>query len=330
MLQSQLYQQYLVYKQQYPKLRDKRLAQKIGISEGELLVLRLGSAAVSLPPACMHQILVEMCSLGYLLCVNRNNQAISESKGYFTTQALGANEILLSSDTTSLIIDSTQVSHIFALSATKQHANNKQFHANSTQRHSLQLCNASGYVVAKIYLEEPDKTTSFTSLTSKFTANTPVITFKQQEHIYKAPEPLDQALAEQLRNCADIAALVKLLSVKNYSLSTSCIDVVTQVEHLEIVNLLTSASDEDTPIIVKVSNSNAISIYSGTVVRTKATNGCFNVLDERFHLHLYQEKIASVYKIQLACNFANLEILESATSTGEIVSQLIKISSLLI
>ena len=66
----------------------------------------------------------------------------------------------------------------------------------------------------------------------------------------------------------------------------------------------------DNLLLAAVTNSTAVQIYIGSIDNLSAANGCFNIVDDDFHLHMYN-KVAVVYKIVLDLKTCKITLLQS-------------------
>ena len=138
-----LYQQY----KQTTKLREKRIADKIGVSEGMLLVARMQHDVLYLNNQHLQDILENTVSLGRLICVVRNNACISEAIDSFNFTPQSGNLCNLHTQRFSLHLNTYQDLHVFAI------------HNYAEKKFSLQICDPYGYVTTKLHLK-PEKTVS--------------------------------------------------------------------------------------------------------------------------------------------------------------------------
>ena len=69
-------------KQEHPHLTTSNAAEKLGVSEMELLATKIGNGVTRLQPL-FKEILSEIESLGKVMALTRNNECVHERKGIY-------------------------------------------------------------------------------------------------------------------------------------------------------------------------------------------------------------------------------------------------------
>ena len=153
-------------------------------------------------------------------------------------------------------------------------------------------------------MTEASNQEAYQALLARFTA------IEQQdwiEPIAAVPEPaarpdseIDVAGLEAawrgLKDTHDFHALLKRFDVRReQAMRLVADDLATSVANDAPRRILEAARDSGCEIMVFVGNRVCIQIHTGPVHTLKAIPGWFNVLDERFNLHLNEEAIASCW-----------------------------------
>ena len=84
--------------------------------------------------------------------------------------------------------------------------------------------------------------------------------------------------------------------------------------------VLEQAQKRKLPIMVFVGNDGIIQIHTGEVENVVEARGWFNVMDEKFNLHINQDEIASAYVVKKPTTDGTVTSLEIFNKTGENVA----------
>jgi putative hemin transport protein len=74
------------------------------------------------------------------------------------------------------------------------------------------------------------------------------------------------------------------------------------------------------PIMIFVGNDGIIQIHTGEVERLSEARGWFNILDERFNLHIKQDEIASAWVVKKPTSDGIVSSVELFNKAGENVA----------
>ena len=134
----ELKQRWLALLQQEPKLRIRDAAEKLEVSELELLEIQLGAEVVRLRPEAK-KMMAALHKLGRVMSLVRNDACVHESKGCFAEYSGGEADVGLFLGEQDLRMFFRHWCHIYAL------------HQND--RHSIQVFDQSGMAIIKIYAQ---------------------------------------------------------------------------------------------------------------------------------------------------------------------------------
>jgi putative hemin transport protein len=90
-----------------------------------------------------------------------------------------------------------------------------------------------------------------------------------------------------------------------------------QVPHDAYQDVLRKASETKLPIMVFVGNEGIIQIHSGEVEKIVEARGWFNVLDEKFNLHIKEDEIGSNWIVKKPTDDGIVSSLEIFNRKGE-------------
>ena len=285
-----LYQQY----KQTTKLREKRIADKIGVSEGILLVARMQHDVLYLNNQHLKDILQHTVSLGRLICVVRNNACISEAIDSFNFTPQSGNLCNLHTQRFSLHLNTHQDLHVFAI------------HNHEEKKFSLQICDPYGCLITKLHLK-PQKTVSdFVQFTQGLQTKLPdnIFTYydcQEFDHNHYIQN------YSHIKSLGDIAGLVAKNKINLAHIPCSARE---ESSYQDMVTMIKHTASIDNLLLAAVPNGTAVQVHIGSINNLSSTNNCFNIVDTDFHLHMYN-KVAVVYKIVLDLKTCKITLIQS-------------------
>lgn len=300
------------------------LAERIGVSECELLASACGSAAeiaVTRLHAAWPELLKKLPRLGLVKTVTRNAHAVIEVEGtYDNVEFFGS--MGQSVSTIDLRIFAQRWAHGFAVREETKRGVSR----------GLQFFDAAGTAIHKVYLRESSDHAFFDVLVAEHTAvdQSPV------QRVDAAPDAPATATDAEV----DVAALrtawlamtdtheffgllrtFRLARTQALRLAGMALATPVAIESLEKV--LFRAAGEGLPIMVFVGNRGIIQIHSGPVVRVKAMGPWINVLDPGFDLHVRTDRIASAWVVRKPTRDGVVTALEIYDGAGEQIALLV-------
>ncbi|MEQ8327045.1 MAG: ChuX/HutX family heme-like substrate-binding protein, partial [Parvibaculum sp.] len=135
-----------------PKLRARNLAEKLGISEAELVALGSAQATVTRLRPEWTAIIGAVGGLGRVMALTRNESVVHERKGVYGALEGGAHVGLIVGDDIDLRIFFSQWKSGFAQVERME---------DDTTRRSLQFFDAQGTAIHKIYQTDKTDTAAF-------------------------------------------------------------------------------------------------------------------------------------------------------------------------
>lgn len=290
---------YEEYKSKNPKARIRTVADALGVSELELLEISPVKELTYLGDN-FKGILQDMHELGEVMALTRNEHAVHETKGVYgnvsfmekAPMGLAHNEII------DLRYFMTNWAHVYAV----------VFESGKRVMHSIQIFDKYGDAVHKIYATKGTDLDAYDALVKRYRVFTP----RDKESIALKVE---KQVTEELTVDIDVAAFQKeWLEMKDthdffgmlrkYKLSrqqafrNAPAGTTYQVEKNSIVKMLEAVAENQTPIMVFLGNAACLQIYSGEVKKLVDMNGWYNVLDNKFNLHLKLESINEAWVVK--------------------------------
>lgn len=305
-----------------PKLRIRNAAASLGVSEGELLATRIGDGVSRLRPD-FRGILAAIPSLGRVMALTRNDDAVHERKGVYLNPSLNQGPVgLFVGADIDLRIFWHGWAHAFAvLEPGKDGA-----------RYSLQFFGSDGEAVHKVYLIAESDAGAYHDLVERFRSEdqTPVMAIAPA-HLER-PEQPDAAIDTDglragwlaLNDTHDFHLLLRQFGVSR----TQALRLAPQGGYAvalapsAVRAVITAASTEQCPIMVFVGNKGMLQIHTGTVTKLMDVPDWFNVIDPDFNLHLREGAIASAWVVRKPSSDGIITAIECFDAKGNQIVQL--------
>ena len=319
---NDLYLAWQVLRSEQPRLRARDAAERLAVSEAELVACRLGVDAVRLRPDWAG-LLPALGKLGYVMALTRNEHCVHERKGFYrevTVTANGQMGLVVSADIDLRLFLGGWAS-VFAI---------EEQTSKGTQR-SIQVFDRQGTAVHKVFLTEDSQLQAWSPLLERFAA--------AEQSAFLDLQPLPQAAAAQADALIDAAALrVGWAALKDthhfFALLKKHGTSRTQALRLagrewaeplhvsELPKLLEQAGVREVPIMVFVGNRHCIQIHSGPVSNLRWMDSWFNVLDAAFNLHLKTPGVVELWRVRKPSSDGVITSWEAFDANGELVVQL--------
>ena len=304
-----------------PRLRARDLAAKLGISEAELVALgRDDAEATRLKPEWF-SIIEDVSSLGYVMALTRNESCVHERKGVYGKVEGNSRVALIVGDDIDLRIFLTNWRFGFGVVESTEHG----------VRRSLQFFDASGDAIHKIYLTDQSDVAAFDRLVAKWAADE-----RRAPLAIEAAPGRDAALSDSeidvagfraawdaLKDTHEFHGLLNKFKVQRVQgLRLAGIDRAMPVDVATVQRVFGNAAARETPIMVFVGNPGMIQIHTGPVSNLKPMGPWFNVLDEKFNLHLREDRIASAWIVWKPTEDGVVTSFELFDADGEVIAML--------
>ncbi len=296
--QTNLKERYIEFKKENPKVRIKDAAEKLGVSEGELLATSVGENVVKLKDN-FKELLHDLHTLGYVMALTRNDEIVHERKGVYEnaqTEMPHGMALFVNPDI-DLRIFTKCWHHGFAAEVENP---------RGTLR-SIQIFDQDGTAVHKVYLTDKSDLSAYEKLVEKYKSEDQTTTLEMTTKPEKKADRPDSEIDvegfrkawEEMKDTHDFFPMLGKFKVgRKQALRLADEKFVTEVPADSYKWLLEKASERQVPIMVFVGNDGIIQIHTGEVEKVVEARGWFNVLDEKFNLHINQEEIGSAYVVR--------------------------------
>lgn len=298
-----------------PKLRIRDAARQLGISEAELLATGTGITVTRLE-GDWKAFLVEVATLGKVMALTRNDDAVHERKGVY-------NNITFQGPVGTALNEDIDL-RLFMMNW------GSGFAVNENDRLSYQFFDKSGAATHKIYCTEDSNTEAYHALTEKYKAaeQSPVVTVTP--YPVATPEKADNeidvpAFREAWKGIKDTHEFFGMLGKHGVSrlqaMRLAPPEFVKATDNDIARKMLQLASERKVPIMVFVGNKGCIQIHTGEVHKVMEAGPWYNVLDPDFNLHLRESAIAHTFIVKKPSVDGIVTSIEVYDQKGEMIVQ---------
>lgn len=304
-----------------PHLRIRDAAETLGVSEAELLATDCGETVTRLEPKFI-EILQDFHTLGRIMALTRNDEIVHERKGEYKnveisdghrTMGLAVNEDI------DLRIFFSNWHFAFAVTSDSPRGRMRSF----------QFFDCAGTAIHKVFLTGQSDVSAYEKLVEKYKSGDRSRTVNIQPKPLKPAEKPDAKIDveglrkswAQLKDTHDFFPMLRKFGVaRQQALRLADEEMAREVDANAYKFVLEEASRRALPIMVFVGNSGIIQIHTGTVEKVLEARGWFNVMDERFNLHINQDKIKRAWIVKKPTEDGIVTSLELFNEAGESVA----------
>lgn len=317
MEKSTLFQRYQALKAEQPKTYARDLASLLSVSEAELTHARTLDDAVTLRPD-FTALLPALAAVGETKSITRNAWAVHEQVGRYDNLHLGNHgALILNPRALDLRFFPAKWKSAFAL------------HEKTARgdRHSIQIFDAQGDAVLKIYTTPQSDMAAWQTLIAGFTVeNAAELHISSPEVEASDPQP-DCALVEQeWRGMTDVHQFFGLLKRHNISRQQAFRavpdDLAQQVDNGALSELLEMAQKDANEIMIFIGNRGCVQIFTGVVEKLMPMDNWLNIFNPTFTLHLMADAIAESWVVRKPTKDGIVTSLELFAADGTQIAQL--------
>ncbi|MGV3461711.1 MAG: hemin-degrading factor [Flavobacterium sp.] len=304
-----------------PNMRIRNAAEKLGVSEAELLATQVGETVTRLRPE-FAAILTEVEKLGRVMALTRNDECVHERKGVYLNPDF-------SSPHAGLFVGEDIDLRIFLSAWDKAFAVVEK--GEDRDKKSLQFFGKDGLAIHKIYTTKDSNDDAFDVIVDQFRSDNQ----STEETTIAVPLNIDEKPDSEIDVDGFKAAWINLKDTHEFFgmlrkfgvTRTQALRLAPTEEHAHkiekdaIVKMLEGAAAQKLPIMCFVGNRGNIQIHTGLVRKTMWHNQWFNVLDPDFNLHLDMDKIAQTWIVRKPTEDGVVTAIEVFNEMGEIIVQ---------
>jgi putative hemin transport protein len=278
-----------------PKIRDRDLADKLRISEAQLVAAYVGIDVTRIA-AHPDEIMPRLTGLGEVMALTRNRSCVIEKVGVFDNYRSGKHAAMVLNDAIDTRMFPSHWVMAFAI----------ERKTDTGVRRSIQVFDAAGDAVHKIFLREGSDIEHWQMLVAEIESDDQSQTVdcaprKPVEVAKGNPEKLD-ILRQEWAKMTDTHQFMRLTSKLRMNRLGAYRSVgapfVRALEPESVNDMLKAVQQSGTEIMVFVGNMGCIEIHGGPIETLKAMGPWQNVLDPEFNLHLRADHIAEVWAVE--------------------------------
>lgn len=318
---ASLKERYLELKNAQSGLRARNIAELLGISEAELLLLNDDANVTVLKPQ-PEDILKQVIKLGEVMALTRNDNCVHERKGIYDNASFFSHGAMKQGLFVNPDIDLRLFMNHWHLCFGVVEPNDKG------DRKSLQFFDKSGTAAHKIYVTTKSDESAYNTLVEEFRVD------EQPESIMVEaydPKPNDQPDSdidwdglrttwEKLKDTHDFFPMLRKFKVgREQALRHIGNDFAYRVDNDASRRILQLARDNECEIMVFVGNRGCIQIHTGPVNKLLEHGSWYNVMDPMFNLHLNEEGIHHTWVTKKPTVDGTVTALEVFDKDGELI-----------
>lgn len=302
-----------------PRLRTKQAAEKLGVSEVELLASTCDGEQVHRLQGPWDELIKQLETLGYVMALTRNESAVHEKKGIYQNFEMGSH--------VGLVLDENIDLRLFLK---RWHIGFAATVANPRGTlYSLQFFDKHGIAVHKVYLMNEEHRDKYNQLVKDYAhpEQSPMIEVEggpeAEEELPDEEVDAKAFLVEwaELEDTHDFYPLMKKYGLtRTQALRLGEEEFTRRVPKNSTHKMLKMAAEREVPIMVFVRSPGVIQIHSGPVHKIKKSGNWLNVLDPEFNLHLREDHIKHSWVVQKPTEDGIVTSLEVFDEEGEAIA----------
>ncbi|MCQ9616156.1 hemin-degrading factor [Paenalcaligenes niemegkensis] len=300
-------------KAQDPKARIRTLAEKMAVSEMELVAAGCGDIQSTLLREPAQDIFKELGSLGRVMALTRNPWCVHERHGRY--------EEIRAGKTMGIVLGPDIDLRLFF-------ANWKSTWAvNDNGRQSIQFFDKAGGALHKVYCTGETDMEAYRLLVEKYTDTDAVWPEPQALPDKKTETVTPDALPLRtdwlaLKDTHEFHGLLQKHKASRLdALAAVGTDLAQEVAVDTAERMLQAVARQNIAFMCFVGNGGLIQIHSGPISQLRRTGPWFNVLDPHFNLHLDTTAIASSWIVNKPSKDGWVTSLECYADNGEMIAQ---------
>ncbi len=300
------------------RLRERDLADKLGISEAQLVAAHIGHGVTRIK-ADLDPLFAAFERLGEVMALTRNPSCVIEKVGKYENYSPGAHAALVVNENIDLRMFPRIWVHAFAV----------EKHTNSGIRRSIQVFDGAGDAVHKVHLRDGSNLEAWDAIVEELRHEdqSDILAVKDREPVESAKGDVDKAdkLRDEWDKLTDTHQFMQLTrKLKMNRLGAYRIAGAPYARKLApkvVETLLHRAAATSVPLMIFVGNRGCIEIHTGPVQRIVEMGPWINVLDPGHDLHLRKDHIAEVYVVTKNTRRGPAISIEAFGADGALIAQ---------
>lgn len=302
-----------------PKTRTRDQATRLGISEAQLVAASCGRGVTRIA-AHPDQVMAAAQKLGEVMALTRNESCVHEKVGRYDNYHTGKHAAMVLTEDIDLRMFPSHWQHAFMVEAETE----------GGVRRSLQVFDAAGDAVHKIFLRDGSSLAAWDALRLSLAmpdqADTLTVATRTPPEAAKSNPDKVEVLREEWRRMTDTHQFLRLTSkLRMNRLGAYRIAGAPFVRSLRpdaLNTLLTQLAQDGTGVMVFVGNRGCIQIHSGPIIALKPMGPWQNVMDPGFNLHLRLDHVAEVWAVDKPTQRGAAISVEAFDAEGALILQI--------
>ncbi|MCY4336352.1 MAG: hemin-degrading factor [Litoreibacter sp.] len=304
-------------------MRERDLSDKLGISEGQLIAAHTGEIATRIE-AHPDIVMAAAQKLGEVMALTRNVSCVHEKVGTYDNYHTGHHAAMVLTEEIDLRIFPSHWKHAFLVERESEGA----------PRRSIQVFDAAGDAVHKIFLRDDSNHDVWGSLKSELSLSEQsdllAVEHRQAPETPKSDLSKLDILRKEWARMTDTHQFMRLTSkLKMNRLGAYRIvgePFVRSLEPAAAAQMLHKVQAAGIEIMLFVGNRGCIQIHTGPLKTLKPMGPWENVMDPRFNLHLRGDNVAEVWAVEKPTQRGPALSVEAFDARGMLIFQVFGLS----
>lgn len=305
---------------EHARLRARDLADKLGISEAQLVAADLDQGGVTRLIADFDTLFPELEKLGEVMALTRNESCVIEKVGTFGNYRGGPHAALVVNDTIDLRMFAKHWVHGFAV----------EKETKAGPRHSLQFFDRAGDAVFKVHLREGSNFGAWDEVVATLRSDDQSDVLELGKRVPTQGPMGDPAKADRLREEWDrmtdthqFLQMVRKLKMNRLGAYRMAGEPYARKLSTEAVEqIFNAAAAGGIPVMFFVGNMGCIEIHTGPIKNIKWAGPWLNVLDPGFDLHLRADHVVEVWAVTKSTREGPAISVELFDAEGMVITQI--------
>jgi len=300
-----------------PKTRERDLAERLGISEAQLVAAYLGHGVTAID-ANPDRLLPAVERLGPVMGLTRNDHCVIEVDGRYSGYEGGDHAAMVLGAAIDLRLFPRHWGHAFVV----------EKETETGARRSLQVFDAAGQAVHKIFLRETSDHAAWAGLVDELRRDgDPWLVTDPPPPAEGARIAPDKAevLRREWRRMSDTHQFLRLVSkLKMNRLGAYRLARAPFVRALDpacVPAMLQAVRDAGLPVMIFCGNRGCLQIHTGPVGTLTPLGPWENVLDPGFNLHLRRDRVAELWAVEKPTRRGPATSVEAFGPDGTLICQ---------
>ena len=309
-------------KSKEPKLRNRDLAQRLGISEAELLSLYAGQN-VTILNGSWKNLISQLHQMGNVMALTRNEHCVHERKGIYKNIEFydGPHNMGVAvNPDIDLRFFMNEWHYGFAVIMDRP---------KGKKLYSFQFFNKKGEAVHKVFSTPKSNIKAYHVIVEVFRAKkqTPINPTDKTPYCRKVEEPdnsIDISGFQQawlnLKDTHHFFGLLRKFGVsRTQALRLAPEGYTTELDKEAVIRMLQLTAERNVPIMCFLHSRGCVQIHTGSIKNLKVFGDWYNILDPKFNLHLKMPSIKQAYIVRKPTEDGIVSSLELFDETGDLI-----------